>query len=156
MASHAAFPSPAVPLHPVGEARAMRLVDEALVELQADGRKAIRIVHAGCGSGAPLIRAVVRALELGFVAVEARGFDESADDILIARLATATWRDPRLGLAFEQAEIEIGLAWEEDQAVDILLCARGPLERLPIAARARVARDLRRVADRLVLTGDRK
>ena len=131
----------------------MRLIETALCDLQLAGRRAIRIVDAGCGSGAMLFRAMVRARMLGFVAIEARGFDILRDDIELARRATRSWNDPAIGLSLEVADIADALAAEEESSVDILLCARGVLERLPIAIRRQVAGEIRRVADLLVLKG---
>ena len=145
--------SPVRPGASPDERRVAKLVEDALLELQGAGRQAIRIVDASCGSGAALIRAVVRARALGFVAIEARGVDPSGDDIMIAHWATQNWRDPAIGLSFDVGDIGDALAREDDRAVDILLCARGPLERLPIIERRQAAGEIRRIADRLVLKG---
>lgn len=100
-----------------------------------------------------LFRAMVRARLLGFVAIEGRGFDISGEAIEMARRAARGWRDPAIGLSLEVADIASALAAEEDSSIDILLCARGALERLPIAIRRDVAGEIRRVADLLVLKG---
>lgn len=138
---------------PSPDRRTSWLVENALLEMQATGRHAVRIVDIGCGSGAVLIRALACARSLGFVAIEGRGVDASSDDIMIARWATQNWADPAIGLAFEAGDIARALADEEEDAVDILLYARGVMERLPIATRGRVARDIRRTAHRLIVKG---
>ncbi|WP_404712740.1 hypothetical protein [Sphingomonas sp. MMS24-J13] len=154
MASLAPLPGLVAPrvLSP-DERRIAHLIDAALLEMQAAGRHAVRIVDIGCRSGATLIRALVRARGLGFVAIEGRGVDLSGDDVMIARWATRTWRDPAIGVAFEAGDILDALAQEEDASVDILLCARDALERLPIFARRAAAGEIRRIADRLLLKG---
>lgn len=135
------------------ERHVAHLIDAALLEMQAASRHAVRIVDIGCRSGATLIRALVRARALGFVSIEGRGVDLSGDDLIVARWATRSWRDPAIGLAFDAADIMSALAQEEDASVDLLLCARDALERLPIAARRAAASEIRRVADRLLLKG---
>lgn len=156
MACHAGpdraeLPFPSVLPAGNGDPRITRLIADLLAEMQGAGRHAVRIVDAGCGSGVRLIRAIAQARALGFVAIEGRGFDTDADDIMIARWATRSWRDPCVGVDFERSDVAQALAREEDGGTDILICARGALERLPIAERARVAREIRRVAGRLVL-----
>jgi hypothetical protein len=159
MASLAKYEPRWAPANPVGlgssaaDRRAATLIEEALLEMQGAGHHAVRIVDANCGSGATLIRAVVRARALGFVAIEGRGVDVSGDDIMIAGWATKTWQDPAIGLSFEVGDIGNALEHEDDAAVDILLCAREGLELLPIIARRQAAREIRRIADRLVLKG---
>jgi hypothetical protein len=135
--------------------RVDRLVGGVLLDLAKAGRRAVRIVHAGCGSGAILVRAIVRARVLGFVAIEARGSACSADSIVIARWATSDWHDPRVGLVFEVAALEESLAREDERSVDLLLCSRQALQSLSPPARAQAAGTIRRIADRLVVTGDR-
>ncbi len=146
-------PCPAATGLSPADQRVMRLVEAALCDLQLAGRRAVRIVDAGCGSGAMLFRVMVRARMLGFVAIEGRGFDISGEDIGIARRAARGWKDPAIGLSLEVADIARALEAEEESSVDILLCARGALERLPIAVRRTVAGEIRRVADLLVLKG---
>ncbi len=139
---------------PSAERRVAWLIENALLEMQAAGRHAVRIVDIGCGSGAVLIRALVCARSLGFVAIEGRGVDRSGDDIMVARWATRGWADPAIGLSFEVSAIDDALAREEDGSVDILLYARSVMERLPIATRSWVARDIRRIANRLIIKGE--
>lgn len=154
MASLASIPDTAIRcgLSP-DERHVADLVDAALLEMQAAGRHAVRIVDIGCRSGATLIRALVRARSLGFVAIEGRGVDLSGDDVMVARWATQSWRDPAIGVSFEAGDILDALAQEEDAGIDLLICARDALERLPIVARRTAAGEIRRVAARLLLKG---
>lgn len=137
------------------DARVDRLIDGILLALHRSGRRAIRVVDAGCGRGAPLMRVAEKARAFGFVAIEARGVDHSADRIRQARLASSKRHDAAIGLTFETAEIALALAGECDCSVDILLCDRGALARQPVSLRRHVAREARRVADHLILTGGR-
>jgi len=60
-------------------------LDAMLVRLWTEGRRAIRILDAGCGPGTWLLRLAVRARDLGFTAIEGRGVDCAPAMIGLAR-----------------------------------------------------------------------
>ena len=76
-------------------------IERALVGLREEGRRAVSIVDTGCGDGRLLLRSVSRARQLGFVAIDAAGFDPSPSSVAAARAATLMSReDPASGLSF--------------------------------------------------------
>ncbi len=122
-----------------------RQIDDTLIGLRKAGRRAIRILDVGCGDGAWLISAALRAPMLGFLAVEARGFDVAPVLIERARATAAGIVDPRVGLSFDIADIGQALAEEDDHGADIVLCHYGAMDHLPAASHERVVAELVRV-----------
>jgi hypothetical protein len=122
-------------------------VESALLGLRRTHRRAVRIVQVGCGDGGWLIAAAQRAAALGFLAIEAHGFDRAPARIARARAAAAGLRDPRIGLSFATLAPDAGLAGEEEQSADIVLC--------PVTMQDRWSADLARItAGTLILVGD--
>lgn len=103
------------------DAGAMRRIDEILLALRDQGRRAVHIVALGCGDGLCLTRVAMRASALGFVAIDAHGCDCDRDQIARARAAAATIHDPRIGLAFDIVADTDALADEEASGADILI-----------------------------------
>lgn len=83
------------------EARLLERIDRALFRLRERGRRSVFIVDAKCGDGRFLILVARRARALGFVAIDAHGFDAAPEAIAAARAATRAVRDPAIGLAFD-------------------------------------------------------
>lgn len=74
----------------------MARVEDTLLRLRKAGRRAILIVDPACGDGAALHRAARRAETLGFVAIEALGFDRDVRRLARARPVA----ERRLSVAF--------------------------------------------------------
>ncbi len=102
-----------------GETR--RQIDDALIALRGHGRCAVHILDVRCGCGEWLVRAALRAASLGFVAVDARGFDEDAVFVERARATVRRLGDPRIGICFDVASPPAGLCNEQDHGADIIL-----------------------------------
>lgn len=97
----------------------MARIDGALTGLRLAGRRVIRIVDNKCGDGSLLIRTAERATALGFVAVEARGFDRSPDNIAAARAAAGVGQAPGVRLIFVSRAYGMPIPFEDD--TDLLL-----------------------------------
>ena len=112
-------------------------IERALAGLRRKGRRAVSIVDTGCGNGRLLLRSVARARALGFVAIDAAGFDPSAANVAAARAAALMARaDPASGLQFAIRAPGAPLPVEDGDA-DII-----------IAAPADIGPDLLRIAGR--------
>ncbi len=121
-------------------------LEGALVRLRTAGRHSIRILDAGCGPGTWLLRLAVRARDLGFTAIDARGFDISREMIALAETRKAAIDDPHIGINFDVADIADALEDEDDGSYDLALCLYGVLNHLPDDARVHAACQLTRVA----------
>lgn len=75
-------------------------IDQLLSALRFAGRKSVEIVDTCCGDGALLVTAAKRARALGFVAIEAKGFDAASDCVERAWARAAGTRDPAIGYTF--------------------------------------------------------
>ncbi len=73
-------------MHAYADRQLWARLDAKLVELRATGASTIRILDAGCGPGTWLRRLVLRASDLGFTSIKARGFDIAQLQIQRARL----------------------------------------------------------------------
>ncbi len=122
-------------------------LDAALIRLRTSGRHAIRILDAGCGPGTWLLRMVVRARDLGFTAIDARGFDISPEMIALAGERLDLANDPHIGVTFEVADLLDALDEEEDASYDLTLCLYGVLNHLSAAERETASAALTRVTD---------
>jgi SAM-dependent methyltransferase len=78
----------------------MARVEDTLLRLRKAGRRAILIVDPACGDGALLLRAARRAETLGFVAIEALGFDRDFRRLALARPVA----ERRLSIDFRPGE----------------------------------------------------
>src|SRR5579872_945405 len=63
--------------HGYADRRLWACIEQKLVEIRRSGATSIRILDAGCGPGTWLRRTAIRARELGFTGIDARGFDIS-------------------------------------------------------------------------------
>lgn len=115
-------------------------IENALLDLKAQGKRNIRILDAGCGPGTWLQRTVRRANTLGLHVMSARGFDISPEMVRLARDNTAFQSDYHFEVGDLQAPIP-----ESDMSVDLTLCLYGVLNHLPRAAHADVAQELTRI-----------
>ena len=129
-------------------------LDAMLVRMWAEGRRAIRILDAGCGPGTWLLRLAVRARDLGFTAIEGRGVDLAPAMIEMARSRLRLALDPHIGLRFEVADLIDALDEEDEQSCDIVLCLNGVLNHLDKDQRRRAAAAMERACDgELFVTG---
>jgi len=122
-------------------------LDAMLVRLWTEGRRAIRILDAGCGPGTWLLRLAVRARDLGFTAIEGRGVDCAPAMIGLARSRRRLALDPHIGLRFDVADLLDALDEEEEGSCDIVLCLNGVLNHLTAEQRTRAAAAMERVCD---------
>lgn len=104
--------------------RALWKVHRVLRDLRAKGRRAISIVDTHCGNGDLLIRAARHARALGFVAIEAQGFDALAGSVAAASAAARAWPDSGIGFVFE-VRPRGGALPVEDFEADILIGSTG-------------------------------
>jgi SAM-dependent methyltransferase len=122
-------------------------LDAMLVRMWTEGRRAIRILDAGCGPGSWLLRLAVRARDLGFSAIDGIGVDVSPAMIDIARSRLRLALDPHIGLRFEVADMLDVMEIEDEHSFDIVICLNGVLNHLEPADRVRAAADMERVCD---------
>lgn len=122
-------------------------LDLMLVRLWTEGRRAIRILDAGCGPGTWLLRIAIRARDLGFSAIDARGIDISPVMIDLARSRAGIGKDGHIGMSFEVGNIVNALDDEDDGSFDIVLCLNGVLNHLDAHERAPAAAAMERVCD---------
>jgi SAM-dependent methyltransferase len=131
--------------HAYSDRRLWALLDSKLIALQAEGRTSLRLLDAGCGPGAWLRRLVIRARQLGFTRISARGFDVAAGQVQAARrLSRELSAQPGVEMRFEVADLSRPLP-EANGSVDIALCLYSVLSHLPTAELGRIAGELGRV-----------
>jgi SAM-dependent methyltransferase len=128
-----------------GDRRIWAVIDRSLVALAESGQKHLRVLDAGCGPGTWMRRVLQRAHLLGFIRVEARGFDISAEQIMLAqKTAGRTAALPGAACEFELGDITQPFP-EATGSVDLCLCVYGVLNHLPVALHAAVSAELARV-----------
>ena len=112
------------------EACLLEEIDRALQTLHIHGRHSVFIVDTTCGDGRLLIHAARRARALGFVAIDARGFDPAPGKIALANAAARAVRDPATGFAFTLLPAGSALPIEDGE-IDLAIGAPGDVtERL--------------------------
>lgn len=131
--------------HAYADRRLWTLLESKLIALQAEGRTSLRLLDASCGPGAWLRRLVIRARQLGFTRINARGFDVAAGQVQAARrLSRELTAMPGVEMQFEAADLSRPLP-EADGSVDIALCLYSVLSHLPTATLPAIAAELARV-----------
>lgn len=131
--------------HGYADDQIWRVLDDKLTSLRHGGATSIRILDAGCGPGTWLRRMVVRAVDLGFESIDARGFDISYSQIELARRCACSLADIEgVNLTFEVADLTESLR-EADGTVDIAVCLYSVLSHLPGHRLRNVSRELARV-----------
>lgn len=117
------LPTPASARHHA-EAALLEQIDRALQTLHIHGRHSVFIVDTACGDGRLLIHAARRARALGFVAIDARGFDHAPERIAFATASARAIRDPATGFAFTLLPPGAALP-VDDGEVDLVIGAPG-------------------------------
>lgn len=80
--------------HAFGDRTIWSILDGKLRALRSSGARSVRILDLGCGPGTWLCRVVMRASELGFTSIQARGID-----IAETQVRRASARGRRLAIA---------------------------------------------------------
>ena len=101
----------------------MRKIDRVLSAMFRAGRRSVSVVDVDCGDGTLLLHTVLRAPELGFVAIEATGLDCELDRLANARDAARGVSDPAMGLSFDLRVRGEPLPIIEDGDSDLTLVA---------------------------------
>jgi SAM-dependent methyltransferase len=128
-----------------GDRETWNIIDGELRRLKNTGAETIRILDLGCGPGTWLRRAVVRARELGFLAISARGADIAEGQVRRARnLSRDLAASPGVTLRYDLADIRAPLR-EPDKSVDLCLCLYGVLNHVPKNELSSVLSEIRRV-----------
>lgn len=101
----------------------MARIRRYLIALRRAGRRAILIVDVDCGDGRRLIDAAAEAHALGFVAIEARGFDISPEKVAAAAETADGRGDPavRFSFAVLDERAPFSLDDDEDGQADLML-----------------------------------
>jgi SAM-dependent methyltransferase len=132
-------------LHSYADRCLWDVLDAKLHELKARGASSVRILDAGCGPGTWLRRIVVRAHQIGFSEIYARGFDIAAVQIESARRRSRELSAlPGVTLAYDVGDLLARLP-EAEASVDIAICLYSVLSHLPVNELARVMAELSRV-----------
>ncbi len=132
-------------LHAYADRRIWALLEAKLTELRATGASSISILDAGCGPGTWLRRLVVRAHELGFTTITARGFDVARAQVQRARLSARNLSGiSGVELTFDVANL-VGELPEGDASVDLTLCLYSVLSHLPVASLPKISAEIARV-----------
>ena len=132
-------------LHAYSDQRVWSLLESKLRDIRNGGGSSVRILDAGCGPGTWLRRCVVRARQLGFAEIAARGFDIADAQIRTARrLARDLIELPGVRLTFDVADLTERFS-EADDSVDLTLCLYSVLSHLPVASLPQVTQEMGRV-----------
>lgn len=132
-------------MHAYADRCLWNVLDAKLADLRASGASSISLLDAGCGPGTWLRRLVLRAHELRFTSIRARGFDIAHVQIEHARLLARPLSTlPGVTLAFDVADLSARLP-EANASVDITLCLYSVLSHLPVGDLANIAAELARV-----------
>ncbi len=113
--------------------------------LRASGARSVSLLDAGCGPGTWLRRLVIKAHELGFSNIHARGFDIAQVQVQRARsMASDLSRLPGVSLAFDVADLGAPLP-EANASVDLALCLYSVLSHLPASVLTNISAEMGRV-----------
>jgi SAM-dependent methyltransferase len=139
-------------MHAYADRCVWAVLETKLTALRAAGASSVRFLDAGCGPGTWLRRLVIRARELGFDSITARGFDIAQAQIQRARLASRNLSSlPDVNLTFEVADLTSRLP-EPDASVDFTLCLYSALSHLPVASLTDISPEIARVTSGYFIT----
>jgi SAM-dependent methyltransferase len=131
--------------HAYADRRVWSVLERKLEDLRAAGTSEVSILDAGCGPGTWLRRLVLRAHQLGFSSIIARGFDIAGMQVRSARRAARDLAElPGVRLIFDVASLADPLP-ETDACVDITVCLYSVLNHLASASLPQVVAELARV-----------
>ncbi|HEY8065804.1 MAG TPA: class I SAM-dependent methyltransferase [Methylosinus sp.] len=117
--------------HAFGDRTIWSILDGKLRALRSSGARSVRILDLGCGPGTWLCRVVMRASELGFTSIQARGIDIAETQVRRASARGRRLAIAGLELAFESGDI-CAQQPEASLSVDLCLCLYGVLNHIPI------------------------
>ena len=139
-------------VHSYADRRLWEQLEKELIELRETGAVTVNILDAGCGPGTWLRRLVVRAHELGFTTINARGFDIAREQIRRARFLSKDLETlPGVHIKFESGDLTQVLP-EQDSSIDITLCLYSVLCHLSVAHLTKVVAEFARVTKGVVVT----
>jgi len=131
--------------HGYADRQIWHLLGRELENIRLSGKTSVRLLDAGCGPGTWLRRLVVRAIELGFTDVRARGFDIALTQVHQAQeLMQGLSEMAGVQIKFEVADLRERLP-EPDASVDLALCLYSVLSHIPAQDLSGIAREIARV-----------
>ncbi len=102
-------------IHAYADRRLWERLNSTLLDLRETGVTSVNILDAGCGPGTWLRRLVVRAHEIGFTTINARGFDIAREQIRRARfLSKGLEALPGVRLRFDTSDLNARFAEDDD------------------------------------------
>lgn len=138
--------------HAYADRRLWDRLERELISLYETGARKVSILDAGCGPGVWLRRLVIRAHELGFTEINARGFDIAREQIRRARFLTRDLSKlTGVTIQFDFGDLTQRLP-EHDASVDITVCLYSVLCHLSIVNFEKVAAEFARVTRGVVVT----
>lgn len=127
-------------------------IEKELINLRETGATTVKILDAGCGPGVWLRRIIIRASDLGFTKIEARGFDIAREQVRRARFLS---KDLELisgvSVKYDTADLTKTLP-EQDASMDITICLYSVLCHIPVSDLAGVVAELARVTRGAIIT----
>src|SRR5579862_664835 len=132
-------------LHAFADHEVWNRLDAELLRLKESGATSLSLLDAGCGPGTWLRRIVIRARELGFGSITARGFDIAQVQIQTARRnAQDLAHLPGVKLRFDCSDLLSPLA-EATGSADITICLYSVLSHVAVRDLPKVLAELARV-----------
>lgn len=138
--------------HAFADKQLWKQLEQALVKLRETGTTVVNILDAGCGPGTWLRRLIIRAQELGFTTINARGFDIAREQLRRARFLSKDLEAcPGVHLRFDTGDLTQRLP-ESDGSIDIAICLYCVLNHLPVSALDAVVKEFSRVTRGVFMT----
>lgn len=132
-------------IHAYADRRLWIRLNSALLDLRETGTDTISILDAGCGPGTWLRRLVLRAHQLGFTNIRARGFDIAREQIRRARFLSKELETfPGVELRFDVGDLTKPFP-DRDASADLTICLYSVLSHLPMLQMKSVAAEIARV-----------
>ena len=117
--------------HAYADRKTWEVIDSKLLALRARGLERLRVLDLGCGPGLWLRRVVTRARQIGFVAIEAQGFDIAEGQLRRARVLSGELAGlDGVNLSFQCGDLRRRL---DCPPADLCLCLYGVLNHIPFA-----------------------